>query len=639
MLKFMRKHATSWFIKIALGLIIVVFIFWGVGGFRGDEGTVVAKVGDTIIDVKTYRGAYQRMVDYYRKQYKNQWNERLLKLFDVKHQVLNQLIDRVLIAREAERLHITVSKEELAASIEAMPAFRRNGHFSRRLYLDILRYNRIEPADFEQSKRQELLYERVKSLVADPASFVTDDELAGLLRLQLEKRRVAYVKIMVDSFVKDVKVEGTALKKYYASHKEEYRQPEKVAVAYLLFEPKNYTDKVQVSEGEARKYYETYRGAFQVPEKVRARHILFKLPPNPTKEQIQKVKEKALKVEKLAKSGKDFAKLAEEYSEGPTAKKGGDLGYFTRGMMVKPFEEAVFSLKKGQISGLVRTPFGFHIIKVEDRQPAHVKPFEAVKKEIEEKLKLQKAKDIALKEADKAYTVLFEHPDVKKYAKDHGLKLYETGLFAKGEKDVANVLPDPTFMQAAFSLEKGKVSTILELKRGYCLMSLLRKKPSEIEPFEKVKDKVEKAVRKQKARLLAKKKAEDLIASLKKGKKLDVIAKDEGLTVEKTKLFDMMNPYDPKLGSVLARVIDEIALLTKENPIVAHPLSLGNDAYVVCVLDEIVPPSEDEMKKKEGELKKRLKEVKAEKAFRSWLKMLRRRTKIEIHTKVLDSFL
>ena len=160
MLKFMRQHATSWFIKIALGLIIIVFIFWGVGGFRGNEATVVAKVGNTIIDVKTYRSAYQKMVQYYRNQYKAQWDNKLLKLFDVKHRVLNQLIDQALIAQEAKRLHITVSSQEVASKIESMPAFQRNGHFSRRLYLNLLRYNRVNPADFEQSTWQDLLYQK-----------------------------------------------------------------------------------------------------------------------------------------------------------------------------------------------------------------------------------------------------------------------------------------------------------------------------------------------------------------------------------------------------------------------------------------------------------------------------------------------
>jgi len=213
--KFMRKHATSWFIKIALGLIIVVFIFWGVGGFRGDQGAVVAKVGNTVIDVRSYREAYQKMVEFYRKQYKGQWNEQMLKLLDIKHRVLNQLVDQVLIDQEAKRLHITVSKQELAQSIESMPAFQRNGHFSRRLYLDLLRYNRIEPADFEASKMRELLYEKVKSLVADPASFVTDAELNRLLTLQFEKRRLAYVKISSKVFLDQLKVTNEDLKKYY----------------------------------------------------------------------------------------------------------------------------------------------------------------------------------------------------------------------------------------------------------------------------------------------------------------------------------------------------------------------------------------------------------------------------------------
>ncbi len=639
MLKFMRQHATSWFIKIALGLIIVVFIFWGVGGFRGDQGAVVAKVGGTIIDVKTYRGAYQKMVDYYRKQYKGQWNEQLLKLMDVKHRVLNQLVNQVLIAQEAKRLHITVSKEELAASIEAMPVFRKNGHFSRRLYLDLLRYNRIEPADFEASKRREILYEKVKSLVADPASFVTDAEVNELLRLQYEKRRLAYAKIAAKDFMAKVTVTEADLKKYYETHKEKYREPEKVAVAYLLFEPKDYTDRVKVSEKEVKKYFETFQEAYRVPEKIRARHILFKVPPKATKEEVAKIKAEAEKVLKMAKSGEDFAKLAEKYSQGPTAKKGGDLGYFTRGMMVKPFEKAAFALKKGEISGLVRTTFGFHIIKLVDKQPVHVKPFEEVKKDIEMKLKLQKAKDVALKEADKAYTALYKNPDLSVYAKAHGLKVHKTGLFSREEKKAPEVIPETAFMKAAFGLQKGKVSSIVQLKRGFCLMALTDHKPSRILPLEKVKEKVTTAVKKEKAGELAKNKAEALIKVLMKGETLEELAKKEGVTVKKTRPLSMMNPYDPDLGGALAGAINEVALLTKTHPVVQRPIPLGPADYVVCILDEIIPPTRQEMEKATKDMKTRLREVKAQKALQSWLDTLKKKTKIEINKKVLDSFL
>ena len=638
MLKFMRQHATSWFIKIALGLIIVVFIFWGVGGFRGDQGAVVAKVGDTIIDVKSYRSAYQKMVDYYRKQFKGQFNEQMLKMLDIKHRVLNQLIDQVLIAQEAQRLHITVSKQELAQSIEAMPVFQRNGHFSRRLYLDLLRYNRIEPADFEASKRRELLYAKVKSLVADPASYVTDEEVKQMVNLQNEKRRMAYVKIAAKDFMDRVKVAEADLKKYYEAHKEKYRVPEKVSVAYLLFEPKNYTNRVKVSEEEIKKYYETFQDAFKVPERIRARHILFKVPPKAKKQEIDKIRKEAENVLKLAKEGKDFAKLAETYSQGPTAKKGGDLGYFTQGTMVKPFEDAAFALKKGEISGLVRTRFGFHIIKLEDKQPARVKPLAEVRKEIENKLKLQKAKDIALKEADKAYTALYQSPDLQGYAKKHGLKLHKTGFFSKDEKAAPEVIPEIAFMKAAFESQKGKISTIISLKRGFCLMQLLDRKPSQVQPFEKVKDKVEDAVKKEKAGELAKKKAEALIAELKQGMALEALAKREGLAAEKTKPLTLMNPYDPNLGGALAGAINEIALLTKKHPVVARPLSLGANDYVVCVLDEIIPPTKEEAEKAMKDVRARLREVKGQKALQSWLNTLKKKTKIEIHQKVLDSF-
>jgi len=638
MLRFMRKHATSWFIKIALGLIIIVFIFWGVGGFRGNEEAVVAKVGKTIIDTKTYRDAYQKMVEYYRKQYKGQWNEKLLKLFDVKHRVLNQLIDQVLIAQEARRLHITVSAQEVTESIESMPAFQRNGHFSRRLYLDLLRYNRIEPADFEQSRKRELLYEKVKSLVAEPASIVTSEELNGLIRLQYEKRRLAYVKILSKDFIDRVNLSEADLKKYYETHKESYRQPEKVVVSYLLFEPRNYTDRVKVTDKEIRKYYETYKEAFRVPERVRVRHILFRLPPNPNKEEVEKVRKKALVVDKLAKSGKDFAKLAKKYSEGPTAKKGGDLGYFTRGMMVKPFEDAAFSMKKGEISGLVRTSFGFHIIKVEDVQPARTKSLDEVKKEIETKIKLKKAGDIALKEADKAYTELYEHPNMGAYAKKHGLKVHKTTPFSKDTRTGVEIIPEKPFIDTAFLLKKGKISTILALKRGYCLIHLDDRQPSKIMPLQEVKTKVEKIVREEKALEMARTKAANLIKSLVKEKHLSNLAVKEGLKVKKTKLFGMMNPTDPDLGVALSGAINEVALLTKENPIVSRPLPLGKMGYAVCVLDEIVPPGPEEVKKEEGKLRGQLRRVKAEKALQSWLGALRKKTKIEIRQKVLDSF-
>ena len=636
MLKFMRQHATSWFIKIALGLIIIVFIFWGVGGFRGNESTVVAKVGNTIIDVKTYQNAYQKMVQYYQNQYKAQWDNKLLKLFDVKHRVLNQLIDQVLIAQEARRLHITVSPEEVAAKIESMPVFRRNGHFSRRLYLELLRYNRVKPADFEQSTKSDLLYQKVKNLIAVPASYVTTEELNSLLLLQYEKRQLSYVRFLAKQYLGKVKITEADLRKYYDAHKEIYRQPEKIAVSYLLFQPKDFTDRVKVSEKEIEQYYQAHEEAFRVPERIRARHILIKVPPNASKEVVEKARKRAIKIEKLAKSGKDFAKLAKKYSQGPSAKSGGDLGYFTRGMMVKPFEKAVFSMHKGEISGPVRTRFGFHIIKVEDIQPAHTKPLKEVRDEIMTKLKLEKAQGVALDAADKAYTVLYNHPDLVAYAKKNGLKVYHTGPFSREARAGNGIIPEKAFVDAAFGLQKGKISTIIALKKGYCLMNLDRYQPSKIPALKEVEAKVKEAVTREKALSLARDAAVHLIKSLEAGTPIDAVAQKEGLKVEKTKLFGVMNPADPNLGEALAGAINEIVLLTRTHPVISRPLPLGRAGYAVCILDKVVIPKLETLKKKE--LAEQIRRVKGERALQSWLEFLRKKTKIEIHTKVLNSF-
>ena len=638
MLKFMRKHAASWFIKIALGLIIVVFIFWGVGGFNSGGETVVAKVGDTIIDVNAYKNSYMKMVEYYRKQYKNQWNEQLLKLFDVKHRVLDQMINQVLIAAEADRLHIVVSRQELVEHIEAMPAFRRSGRFDRRLYLDLLRYNRVEPNDFERSLMQQLLFEKVRNAVAGPASIVTSAELKRMLSFQLEKRSLVYVKLMAAQFAKAVLVAPKDLKAYYDAHKASFKSPEKVKVAYLFFKPEAYTSDVKVTDDILKAYYDAHNEAYRIPEKIRVRHILFRLPPQATKAQIAQARKKAEKVEKMAKAGKDFAKLAKKYSEGPTAKKGGDLGFFARGAMVKSFEKAAFSMKKGEISKPVRTRFGFHIIQVVDKQPARVKSFKEVRSEIAKAFKLQEAKQIALKKADEAYTALFQKPDLDAYANAHGMTVHETELFSRSQRAAKGVVPNKAFFKNAFSLTKGKISTIIDVKSGYCLMSLKGHAPAGVKKFEDVKEKIEKDVARRKALDMARQKAEMLIKALNKSPDLRRLAKKEGLSVKETKTFTLVNPEDPGLKDVLRGAINMIALATKEKPVLEKPLPVSKDGYAVCVLDRVEPPDAKAIEKAKKDLIIRLKKSKEEMAFQSWLKILRKKTPIEIHQKVLDSF-
>ncbi len=305
--------------------------------------------------------------------------------------------------------------------------------------------------------------------------------------------------------------------------------------------------------------------------------------------------------------------------------------------MVRPFDHVAFSMKKGEISDPVRTRFGFHIIKIVDIKPAHTRPFEGVKGEIVRKLKLIKAREIALKEADKAYTELYAHPDLTAYAKKHGMKVYTSKPFSRNDLEGVGIVPEKPFVNQAFNLQKGKVSTIVALKNGYCLMKLVKYQPSRIPPLKEVKTEVEKEVRKDKSMELARREAVALIKILDSGKLLEAVAKGRGMKIKKTQLFALMRPTDPDLGMALAEAINEIALLTNKSPVLQHPMPLvGQTGYAVCVLDQVVVP---EIKKLEStKLRDQVRRVKGERAFESWLNFLRKKTRIEVHQKVLDSF-
>ena len=306
--------------------------------------------------------------------------------------------------------------------------------------------------------------------------------------------------------------------------------------------------------------------------------------------------------------------------------------------MVKPFEKAAFSLKKGEISGLVRTQFGFHIIQVVDKQAARVKPFEEVRREITKTFKLQAAKQIALKKADEAYTAFLEKPDLDAYAKSHGMTVSETEPFSRGQRTAKGVIPNEAFIKNAFTQTKGKISTIIDVKTGYCLMLLKGHTPAGVKKFEDVKEKIEKEVARQKALDMARKKAEALITQLNKTPDLRRLAGKEGLEVKETKAFTLVNPVDPGLKDALRGAVNMIALATKEKPVLEKPLPISSKGYAVCVLDQIEPPDAKAIEKARKDLVARLKKSKEEMAFQSWLKILRKKTPIEIHQKVLDSF-
>jgi peptidyl-prolyl cis-trans isomerase D len=432
MLSLMRKQAKSWLIKFLIGIISLVFVFYFGYSFTSREASKLAYVNGDLITRLAYDKEYRDMVDSFRKQYGDAWNDNLIKVLDLKNRALQSLINRKLISQEARNLGFEVTKTEIQKTIMAYPAFQTNGQFDVRRYQMLLEQNRMKPEDFEQGIAQQLLQEKLQQFLLTFLP-VTDDELRDAYTLSHEQVSLAYLLIKPDRFTSSLKIDPSAMETFFKAHKEGYRVPEKIKLDYITIDPADFKDQVTVTEQEIKEYYNYNINSFKIPEKVCARHILFRLKEDATKEETAKVRKKAEAVLKQARAGTDFAKLAKEYSEGPTRKDGGDLGCFSKGRMVKPFEEAAFKLKKGEISDLVKTQFGFHIIKVEDIQPAKTKTLDEVRSQIENILKKSETTDLA---HEKGLSLIDQMPyevDLSKYAAENKLSVGHTDFFSLQE--------------------------------------------------------------------------------------------------------------------------------------------------------------------------------------------------------------
>ncbi len=359
----MREKATSWLIKVLLGTIVVVFIFWGVGSFRKQKGLRVATVNGDVITLADYKEAYNNLVERLRQSFGNRLDDEMLKTLQVKEQALNQLIDNRLLVQEAKRLKLKVPDEELAEAIMNIGAFQAAGTFNNRLYQNVLNRLRLTPEEFEVVQRESMLAGKLKVLVTGSVK-VSEREAREWYNWQFASVNIDVVTFEPSRYT-NIATAPEEIKAYFEDHKTAYKTEPMVKVRYLQFKPNAYRSKVMVTDDEIRNYYQANPEEFKKPKTVEARHILLKLDRDADPATVEQKRVKALKILEMAQAGKDFADLARQYSEGPSKDRGGYLGEFQKDNMVKPFADKAFSMETGEIGGPVRTQFGWHVIKVE----------------------------------------------------------------------------------------------------------------------------------------------------------------------------------------------------------------------------------------------------------------------------------
>jgi len=583
-LGWMRKQTRSWFVYIAFGVIIIVFVFFY--GWRGDrerDATVVAEVNGEKLSRRQYEQAYENLLMFRRNLSDNKplTDEEIQKL---RQQALDDIIERTVMLQEAARLGIAVGLDEIRRQIADTPAFQRDGRFDKELYLRQLAANRMSPAEYEKAMQTRSLIAKLVGSVENTAK-LSGGELYELYRMANEKVNLAFIQIDASRYDDAVAVTQEDIASYYEKTKEDFRVPEQVRVRRLVFEPRDYEAGIRIEPEEVEQFYRLNIDRFAQDKKVKARHILIALDASGGAEAEEAARKKAEEIKKELDEGKDFAELATRYSRDPaTASKGGDLGYMERGKMLPGFDEAAFSLKPGEVSAPIRTAKGFHLIKVEAVQEAMTQPLDAVRPFIEGELRREKASESAKQASRLAVTQSYRGGSLADYARENGLPLKESEWFSPGEP-IEGIGINRECSDAVFTLKEGEITPPISVHGDYHVFQLMERKPSHLPGLAEVKDAMEKLARRAKAAELAREAAEGYVKNLASGAEtLEELAKKEGFTVEETGFFNRRSGFIGKIG-VDADLSRDAFGLTKEKPYGPGVYGKGERFFVVMLKD------------------------------------------------------
>ena len=634
MLDFLRKQKRNWGITILLGIIIIVFVaFYGGSKYRDPATAEIAEVNGEIISQREFALQYERAVERYREILKGSLTREMIKGLNLRSNLVEELIQKKLVLQEARGLGLTATDDDLANHLGKAPEFQIAGRFSKDRYLQILQANRLVPGQFEEEQRDQLTMQRLYSVILDSVH-VTDAEVRDRYRLDQEKLNLYYIKLPVGDFVSQVKLTDDDIKKFYERNKESLKEPLKVQVDYLTYPYDQFASSIQVSDKEIGDYYQAnLEGKFRKPKEAKLRYISIRIAADADANQKKATRERADRIVKEARGGKDFADLAKRESDDPTAAKGGDAGWIAQGQMMPAVEKSVFSLGKGAISDALETPVGFQIFKVEDIKNENTPTLKEASAEITTTLKGEKAKREAAKIADRDRERALSGSDFNKLAQESGAKLSTTNWLSSGQ-----VLPEigdnQEFYKNALALGPKDISPIIEGKNAYYILRLKQRIEPAIPPLENARGQIEKGLKESKAYEMALQKGNSLIEQLRKEKDIAKLAQANDLKLEETGWFLRNAPQLPKIGELAELKAGPIAL-SPQKPI-ADKLFTQKDVLYLLALKESQGADMTQFEKEKDLLKKQASAENRQRALIKFLEGLKAKAKIKVNTAFLE---
>lgn len=636
MLDRMRRHK-GW-LKWSLALVVLAFVFLYFPGFMDQTGgvglpggDVVARVGGKEISLLDFQQIYSRQMQAYRLESGGEISEDVLRSLGLDRQILQQMIDANAALSEAERLGLEVSDAEVRERILTFPAFQVDGRFiGEASYRQLLQQQRppLSPARFEEEIRNEILIERLQAAVTGWVR-VSDAEIAAEHRRRNERVRVDVVAFRAADFRGDVEAADGDVELLFAEESAAYEVPEKRRLRFLLVDQTAIFDSLALAEDEARQHYDANLSRYRTPGQIRARHILLRV-----EEDDEAVAERAAELAAEARGGADFAALAREHSQDEvSAAGGGDLGLFGRGRMVPEFENAAFELAAGEISDPVRSPFGYHVIEVTEKQEEVTQPFEEVRAAIENTLKRERssARATALARAIAAEAATPE--ELERAAAARGYELQESGFAARGEPILGLGLAQEVSAQA-FAIDPGAVAGPIATPSGPAFVTVTDVQEPYVPELDEVRDQVREDVIRKKSLTLARERAAAAAETLRAADDFAAAAEEAGWTVGSSDLVTRGAAL-PEIGPSAA--VEAVAF-DMDPGSVSDAVEAG-DAAVVVRLVEREEASAADLAESRDTLRGELTSQRRSRFFTAYMDNVKERLNISIDLAVLEQAL
>ena len=524
MLEAIRERAQGWIAKVILILIVVPFALWGIesyfSGGGGDDW--VAKVGDVKISRQQFGNVLQDEIERLRQAQGPAFDAAQTRTPQFRRQVLDGLVERDALIQAAQKAGLVATDAQIASIIAKVPAFQENGKFSRKLYEQLLAARGITPAQFENQLRRDILVETWQSPIV-VGEWVPPVLTARMAALLAQQREVSWVDVKASDFAKQSTPTGAEAAAYYRAHPQDYTLPAAVKVHYLVFSPAALAQNIQPTDAQIQQYYQDHQAQYTQPEEREASHILIAVSGDDPK-QWAAAKAKAEQIlAQVRKNPADFAAQAKRYSQDPgSAANGGNLGFFARDAMVKPFADAVFAMQKpGEIVGPVKTPFGYHIIQLDAIRPAQTLPLAQVRDVIATALRQREAQSRFDREADDFSDKVYEEGKaLAPVAKRYGLSVQATDWITRA--DAPAPLNNTKLLDAVFaagSLKSRQNTEAVDVGNHTLVAArVLDYRAPQLQPLSAVQDAIAQKLTAQKEAQLAQQEDVKLLGQLRQGR-------------------------------------------------------------------------------------------------------------------------